>query len=270
MDIKALPAWLKEKEPARELPRGKAGRAFERTLKGVLGFFEDTLFNETVSEKAGFLQHVEPRLKMITVLALIVALSFKKTIPGMLPFGLFAMVMAMESRVPLLAYFKRLLPGAAFTAVIALPALFITKAGALAAAMLFIRVVESLMLVFLIGFTTRPAVLVKSAGAFLPGVLRTLLSISYRYIFYLARRLEEFLFAQRARGTRAGVGFSERKWAGGRAASLLLVSMRLKDELQMAMEARGMSYSQREFMEKFRFGIREAALLAAAAVTILL
>ncbi|MDA8169964.1 MAG: hypothetical protein M0Z59_09780 [Nitrospiraceae bacterium] len=295
---KEIPGWLCLREPGRGGGKNLSGKrpVLERTLKSVLSFFDDAVFNEEVSKKKNmFLQGTDPRVKMLIILALLAALSFVKNPAGMLPYAAFCVLAAALSGVPLAKYFKRLFPALLFTSVIALPAafnlivpgrpllmvlkpgaafaktgIFITEQGFFSAVGLILRVLVSLMLIFLLTFTTRPVDFIKTAGSFAPGFLKTLMSVSYRYIYFLARRLEEFIFVQRARGLGRGGG-RERAWAGARGAALLLLALELKDELKFAMEARGVSgHSIREHRQKkFHFGAREAALLLLALTAVL-
>jgi cobalt/nickel transport system permease protein len=295
----AIPRWLEAGEPDRNVVVNMRGRVLDRIVRATLSFFEDTLFNETVSSRKGFLQKVEPRIKLAALFVLVVALSFERGPADMLPYMGFALLMAVLSRIPMGVYFKRLLPGVLLTAFIALPAslnvvvdgdalrrlfslpgegrvfglqlpkdIFMSRQGAMSALGLLARASSSLMLVYLAGFTTSPARLVKSLGAMLPGFLRTLVAVSYRYMFFLVRRIEEFAMAQRARG--AGAGFSGRRWVGSRAASIVLIALNLKDELGMAMEARGMGYSPREDAGSISFGANEVLFLGAAAGVLLI
>jgi cobalt/nickel transport system permease protein len=267
---KRLPSWLLEKEPAR--PLSEKGRPLmDRTLSGVLNFADDALFNETFSRKKGFLQSIDARVKAPVLLGLVFALSFEKSPLAMLPYPAFALLLALISRIPLKVYFKRVLPGFLLTLLIALPAAFsfivkgeplvslfsgisITREGLLSALTLLIRVSSSLMFVFLLTFTSTPSGLIKGLGFYMPGFLKTLLAVSYRYIFFLVRRLEEFIMVGRARVfSWVKTGGEERRIASSRAAALLLLSLRVKEDLRMAMEARGAGASFRDVpAERFR------------------
>lgn len=257
---KNLPAWLLTSGPmqAQSLPHGKRP-FFERTLAETVRFMDDTLFNETVSMRNGFLQKVDPRIKMISAVALIIALSFQKTPAEMLPFMVFALLLAASSLIPPGMFLKRLLPPFLFTLAIALPAalnivtkgrevfalfdgIYVTKQGLLSASGLLLRALGSVVFVFLVSFTTPPVRLIKALGSIMPGGFRLIIETGYRYIFFFARKLEEFVFAMKARFSSGVSGAEGRRWAGSRAASLLLIGACLKDELTMAMEARGISY----------------------------
>ncbi len=309
---KKLPAWLLAEERKAEGQTGfslregnkNSGMALERTLKAVLSFMEDALFNEKTASRGGLLQKVEPRTKMVVIALLLIGLSLERSLAGMSRFIVLGLVLAALSRIPAGMYLKRLLPGALFTAVIALPAslgvvtpgqpvftilafkgsfffghhsIYISRQGLLAALGLVARVTGSMMIVLLAGFTTRPPELVKAVSFFIPGFLKTVFSMSYRYMFFLVRRLEEFIFARKARGAyhprdgMAGRSGLDRKWVGSRAASLLIMSLELRRELKFAMEARGAAEEVREpGLPAFRFGLYDAAfvLLAAGAAFI--
>ncbi len=302
-----LPAWLLAEEGKADgqktgfpLRKGSknSGMALERTLKAVLSFLEDALFNEKTASRSGLLQKVEPRTKIVVIALLLIGLSFERSLAGMSRFIALGLVLAALSRIPAGMYLKRLLPGVLFTAVIALPAslgavtpgqpvftilthhsIYISRQGLLAALGLVARVTGSMMIVLLAGFTTRPPELVKAVSFFIPGFLKTVFSMSYRYMFFLVRRLEEFILARKARGayhpgkggTGKGRGWAgrsgpDRKWVGSRAASLLIMSLKLRRELEFAMEARGAAEEVREpGLPAFRFGLYDAALVLLAA-----
>lgn len=295
MKIDNIPAWLSQRETETVFQGRKRNRFIEGTLKQVLSFSEDTLFNETVSKKRGLLQGTWPGIKLLLIFFLIVLLSLQKNIFGMLPFIIFCLLMALLSSIPPGLFFKRLLPGFLFALVIALPAslnlvvrgeplfmlfsfsrpehflgihfpkdIFISREGLISALGLILRVTGSLMLIFLITFTTSPPKLIKGVGFFMPGFLNTLISVSYRYLFYLVRRLEEFILVIKARVPGGG---PERRLIGSRAANLLILSLRLKDDLRMAMDARGVQYSFKWPAEKFRIGSNDILFLLAVSVT---
>ena len=297
------------REVKKFFPFLRSGVALERTLKAVLSFVEYTLFNEKTASRDGLLQKVEPRTKLLVLVSLLAGLSLERTLQGMSRFIVLGAALAVLSRIPAGMYLKRLLPGVLFTAVIALPAslgavtpgepvfhiatfkgsvwllghsIYISRQGCLAALGLVARVAGSLMIILLAGFTTRPQELVKTVSFFIPGFLKTVFSMSYRYMFFLVRRLEEFILARKARGAGhlekdgAGEAGAGRKWVGSRAASLLIISLELKRELKFAMEARGApdGSTGNELREAglpaFRFGWHDAVfVLLAASVAVI-
>ena len=88
----AIPEWLRHsaevrsqsERPSAETRIGKSEvrktkeRFLDKTLGHVVAFTEDTMFNETTSLKNGFLQKIEPRLKVLTIMFFIILLSLQK------------------------------------------------------------------------------------------------------------------------------------------------------------------------------------------------
>ncbi|MDP2276920.1 MAG: energy-coupling factor transporter transmembrane component T, partial [Nitrospirota bacterium] len=271
-------------------------RFLDKTLRHVVSFVEDTMFNERTSSIKGFLQGTEPRIKIISIFLFIVLLSFQKTVSGIVVFLSFALMLALLSGV-LVILLKRLMPAIFFTMLIALPAalnlivdgepllilhefekphtfyqitipahISVTKQGALSALTLFLRVMASVSLVFLLTLTTPPNRFIKAVSSFIPGAFKSIISISYRYIFFLTRKVEEFIMGFRARNisslaqpqasplssasrprrleriTRHSSLIGQR-WTASRIGLLFSMSIRLSAELELAMEARGYNYN---------------------------
>jgi cobalt/nickel transport system permease protein len=282
---KGLPGWLM----AADVPHGaqesrRAGYSFiRRTLLESARFMEDLFFNETVCRKKGFMQSLEPRVKLIVVLLMVFAVSLMKSPAQVMPLAAFALLCALSSGVPMGLYARRVLPGVLLTVIVAAPAIFspvlrgqplvrffsfsghavfITRQGTESALTLVARVAASLMLVALAGLTTKPSDFIRSGAALLPGSVKTLFSVSYRYIYLLVLKLEEFSLASRARifnfcvsagrrlcapgGRRPCAPSVARRWVGSRGAGLMLLALSLKDDLSMSLEARGAGRSIKE------------------------
>jgi energy-coupling factor transporter transmembrane protein EcfT len=274
-------------------------RFLDKTLRHVVSFVEDTMFNERASYMKGFMQGAEPRIKIIIIFLFIVLLSFQKTVSGIVVFLSFALLLALLSGV-LVILLKRLMPAMIVTMLIALPAalnlivagepivmlyefekpyvfyqitipahIFITKQGALSALTLFLRVTTSVSLVFLITLTTPPNRFIKAVSAFMPGAFKSIVSISYRYIFFLTRKVEGFIMGFKARNISSliprsrisGTRLSDRagsssligqKWTASKIGLLFSMSIRLSAELERAMEARGYDYNSGVQSERLR------------------
>lgn len=288
-----MPDWLSGQ--AAPLPSRSAGnvgrrshlreRFLERTLHHAVSFVEDVVFNEVLSSRKGLLQAIEPRLKAVTIFAFIAALSFQKSVAGLVPFLLLCLVLVPASGIPVPFFVRKLVPVAAMTAIIALPAalnlfvdgnpilvlwgfgeeislgplalpreLTITEQGSLSAATLILRVVASVSYVFLLTMTTPPNGLMRGMSYFFPGFLKSVFSISYRYIFFLVRKIEQSVMGLRSR-TLSGISASGgRRWAASRIGFLFSISMDLSKELGAAMESRG--YGE----EKYEAGAGKSAI----------
>lgn len=261
--------------PARKLLFHK-GRFLDATLSHVISFLGDTMFNERTSVRKGFFQMIEPRIKILSLLLFIVVLSFQKSIGGIAVFLLLAILLAITSKVPLLSFLKRMMPAAVITLFISLPVLLnlvvegrplfvllslggplkvgpmvvpaeisVTSQGLKSAITLFLRVIASVSLVFLLTMTTPPNVFIKSLSSLIPGSLRSVVSISYRYIFFLLRKVEQFVMGLKSRQIAVVTPASGRHWVASRIGLLFSMSMEFSTELAMAMESRG--YKEEEF-----------------------
>lgn len=281
-----IPEWLKNPSNPPIPPFGKGGlgrilkggkggikeRFLDKTLRHVISFTEDTIFNERISRRKGLLQGIEPRVKIISLIVFIVLLSLQRSIDAVALFLVVSLSLALLSKVPLSLFLKRLFPIALFTTFIALPAtlnlivkgdpllkiykfniphqidpveipavISLTKEGIFSASMLILRVVTSTSIVFLVTLTTPPDRLIRSIIYFMPGALKPILSIIYRYIFFLLRRLEEFVISFRSRiiSPRATRSFIRQRWIASRISLLFSLSLRLSQDLEKAMESRG-------------------------------
>jgi cobalt/nickel transport system ATP-binding protein len=141
-----------------------------------------------------------------------------------------------------------------FTAVIALPALFITPGarvaslgpfaitdtGARSALMLLLRVSTSVSFSILLILTTPWNRLLDALGSLrLPGIIVSLLSLSYRYLLLLLRTVCELFMARRSRVITALPFRQEAAFLSRSAGYLFLRSMHLAEGVHMAMVSRG-------------------------------
>ncbi|MEK6582824.1 MAG: energy-coupling factor transporter transmembrane component T [Nitrospirota bacterium] len=278
----AIPEWLRQKTEygAQSREHGKAKERFlDKTLGHVVAFTEDTMFNETTSLKNGFLQKIEPRLKVLTIMFFIILLSLQKSIFAISVFSLVSLALALISRIPALLFIQRILPAFFFTLLISLPAtlnvivpgepfanlyrfsrpysiggltipreIYITKQGLLSALTLLLRVTASVSLVFLLTLTTRPNKFIKAVSSFMPDTFKSIVSMSYRYIFFLIRKVEQFIMGFKSRNiSAASYGVTGRKWVASRMGLLFSISLKLSAELEQAMESRGYRHENFKF-----------------------
>ena len=107
---------------------GRRRKSFvERTIIGLAGVMEQSLYAEELAHADGLLQRIDPRVKVVGMLALLVAAALSRNVGVIL--GLFAgaLVLARLSQVPLRTLVVRVwLPVMLFTGVLALPAIFTT------------------------------------------------------------------------------------------------------------------------------------------------
>jgi len=74
-----IPNWMQEvnTEPCRcsAVYRGKKS-FIGRTIEEIIEFMETTFFSEVYSRRKGLLQSLDPRIKLVSILTVIVATSF--------------------------------------------------------------------------------------------------------------------------------------------------------------------------------------------------
>jgi cobalt/nickel transport system permease protein len=254
----------------RPLSRKHHERFLDKTFRHVISFIEDTMFNERTSTRRGLLQMIGPKLKVISLVSFVVVLSLQKSIEGIAAFSLLAIFLIFASRIPLVSFAQKLLPAAMLTVLIAVPVtlnlvvegeplfvllhfgtppnigplmipkeIAVTHQGLGSAAILLLRVITSVTFVFLLTMTTSPNTLIKTLSSLVPGALAPLVSISYRYIFFLVRKVEHFIMGLRSRQIASVAPTTGRHWVASRIGLLFSLSMEFSNELAMAMESRG-------------------------------
>ncbi|MEK6692282.1 MAG: energy-coupling factor transporter transmembrane component T [Nitrospirota bacterium] len=282
-----IPEWLKKQSgvdsrQSTVIKRPKEN-FLDKTLRHVLSFTEDIMFNETVSAKRGILQGIEPRLKILSLIIFIIVLSLQRSIAGILIFLIVSLSLMSLSGIPLTLFLKRLLPVFLFTTIIAFPASFsfivngdpllflyrsdaphnvgpieipavisLTRQGVFSALTLIFRVITSVSILFLITLTTPPNRLIKTITYFMPGTLKSIVSVSYRYIFFLVQKVEQLIMGIKSRSISAVSVPVQQRLVASRIGLLFSLSLRLSNDLERAMEARGYNYKFEVKSSKFK------------------
>lgn len=97
----------------------------ERTLANITGSLEATLFAEELTRQKGLLQGLDPRVKIVTFLALLLAVGLSRSLAIIAGLYVLALVLAWRSAVPLGFFVKRVwLFMPFFTGIVAVPAIF--------------------------------------------------------------------------------------------------------------------------------------------------
>ena len=187
-----------------------AGRGFlERSLDGLLRASDHALRAERANELPGPIQRIDPRAKLISLLALLVAGALCREILPLLGLFLLAATLALVPRNSPRGGLIRLWGVISlFTAIIMTPALFvtpgptiahvagleITATGARTAAFLFLRTLSAATFGWVL-ITTTPWSSILSALRSLrvPAVIVLILQMTYRYIFVLLQSAKDLL-----------------------------------------------------------------------------
>lgn len=217
---------------------------------------ESVVVTEDLCRAPGLFQSLDPRVKVATIIPFIVMVGLAQSFPVLIFIFMLTFACILLSKVPQVFFLKRLfifIP--IFTAVIAIPALFITpgtpllslagksiitEQGARTAGFLVLRGIDSLSLVLLLIFTTPWAKLLAALRWFrLPSLIVAVLGMTYRYIFLLLHSTNTMFLARRSRTIGSFSGAENRRWLGRAMITMMFKSQYLSEEVYLAMLARG-------------------------------
>lgn len=264
----ATPAWLTQPEfglcPCGCIGKRKKGSFVEKTLNGASGLLRQAMFSEDTAAEGGLLQTLDARVKVLTLIGLLIAAAFVRHIPILI--GLYAgtLAIAAASRLSLSFFIKRVwlfIP--IFTGIVVLPATLniitpgdivfslghwwfgeeigFTSQGLTAAGLIVTRVAVSISLVVLLTLTTPWAKLMAALRSLkVPRMFILVLGMAYRYLFHLLTSVTDMYTARKARtvGTESSAK-AGRSFVSASAGALFGKAHALSDEVHMAMVARG-------------------------------
>jgi cobalt/nickel transport system permease protein len=228
----------------------------ERTLIDINNTMEQSVFAEKMSQRSGLLQIVDPRIKIIVMIAFLLAVGFSRQLIILAILYLFTFILAILSAVPLGFYLKRVWGFVLlFTGIIALPALFITpgpvfytlplgieitSTGAQTALFLLLRVGTSVSFTILVILSTPWNSLLKALGVLhIPDVIVLVMGMTYRYIHLFLHMTDEMFLSRKSRTLRRLSRTEERRLIAETTGNLLGKSLQLSSEVYLAMESRG-------------------------------
>ena len=228
----------------------------ERTLVDINHTLEQSVFAERTARGPGLLQGLDPRLKILSTLLVLLAVGLSHSLGVILGLYFLAFGLAFFSNIPLGFFVKRvwlLIPF--FTGVVALPALFITpgpvlvhlplglvitQTGLTTALFLLLRVGTSVSLAVLLVLTTPWNSLLKALGVLrLPAVIILILGMTYRYIHLLLHLTNDMFLSRKSRLLRRMNGPEQRKLIAATSGTLLNKSLQVSSEVYLAMQSRG-------------------------------
>ena len=244
---------LQPKTPAHSNQRNSF---IERTLSDISHTFEQSLFAEEIARQPGLLQAIDPRVKVLSLIALLIAVGLSRSLPVIVGLYVVALILARLSLIPMGFFVKRVwLFMPFFTGVIALPALFITpgpplvqlplglvitQTGAQTALFLLMRVSTSVSLGILLILTTPWNTVLKALGVLrVPDVFVLILGMTYRYIYLLLHTTNDMFLSRKSRVVGRLSNAEERRLIAASAGTLLSKSLHLSSEVYLAMQSRG-------------------------------
>jgi cobalt/nickel transport system permease protein len=292
------PEWLLRSEvglcPCGCVGVRRKGSFVEKTLSGTAGLLRQVMFSEDVAGRQGALQRLDPRVKAIGLLVLLVAVGLVHHVTVLIGAYAFTLVLAAISGLPLGFFIKRVwLFVPIFTGIVVLPATLsivtpghvvltlwhwhgtpqgFTAQGLTTAALVVCRVATSVSLVVLLTLTTPWTRLLAALRALgIPRIFILIIGMAYRYIFLLLATVTEMYEARKARTVSATANDrSARRFLAASAGALFGKAHHLSEEVHMAMIARGYRGNART-LQTFRLAAVDglaAVVVVAAAVAI--
>jgi cobalt/nickel transport system permease protein len=257
----------------------RANRMIEGSLHGFLRVLGHTLESEELARRSGLLQSLDPRVKLLGLLGLIIATAASRRIEIIWAIFVLATLLAVCSRVPVRTLAVRVWAGAfAFTGLIAFPALFltpgrtighlplfgwpVTEQGVRGAMYLVSRVETTATLSMLLVLCTPWTHVLKALRVLrVPIVLVVILGMTYRYILLMIATAEEMFESRRSRMVGRLEARESRRLAIATAGVLLSKTMQLSGDVYLAMQSRGFR-GEVYVLDEFTMGPRDWTWLA--------
>ena len=234
----------------------RRNRSFiERTLASLLRASEYAADAEHSAETGGMLQRVDPRVKVVGLILLVVVVAASRHLLAIGAMFVFALALALLSGIgpgKLASWVWT--PVLLFTGTIALPAIVLTPGtpvlalggfavttqGLRGAAYLLSRAETAATLSALLVLTTPwPWVLKALRVLKCPTVLVAILGMTYRYVFEILRTALDMFESRRSRTVGALSPADSRRLAASAVGVLLSKSFQLSGDVHLAMQSRG-------------------------------
>ncbi|MEJ2658198.1 MAG: cobalt ECF transporter T component CbiQ, partial [Desulfobacterales bacterium] len=243
-----------------------------KTLAETTRAIEYSIFANQYAAKKGFMQRIDPRVKLLTTFTILIIIGLTQRLVPLLVLYVGTLILAIFSRVSFGFFIKRVwvfIP--LFTGIVALPAVFnivtpgrslftvisflsphtfgpfhipqnitITAQGVSGVAILVMRVATSVSMAILLVVTTEWIRLLKALYVLkTPEVIILILAMTYRYIHLFLRTVEGMFLAKKSREISDLKMKEEHGWIASRLGVLVGKSYRLSNEVHLAMTSRG-------------------------------
>lgn len=252
----------------------------QSTLQGFTRALSKALLSEQVANEKGLLQQLDPRVRVVGMLALVISVVMCRRLEIVAALFALAVAIATASRVSLLSLAKRVwIVVLAFTGLIALPALFTTPGEAIVslpvthssmtaqglrtALFLILRVETAATLTTVLVLSTPWTYTLKALRSlYLPAEVVTMLAMTHRYVFLLLETANQMFESRQSRTVGVLTGAESRRVAARTAGVLLSKSMELSQDVYLAMLSRGFR-GEVQLLTDFKMKMRDFAGLAA-------
>ncbi len=244
----------------------------QKAISDIFTFFEECLINDSIAQRKGLLQSLDPRVKLVSMVVLIFAVAMTHNIWLLAFVYMLTLVFAWASRIELWFFLKRVwvfIP--IFAGIIMIPVLFniftpgdtlvtlftpgpgahlgpfalpavitITWQGVTVASLFVFRVATCVSGAVLLFLTTPRDLLFKSLRSLkVPKVYILTLGMCYRYIFLFSAMIKDFYTAKKSRAIKTMPLVEEQKWVGGRVGYTLVKALSMSEKVHGAMVSRG-------------------------------
>jgi len=233
----------------------RRGGFLESTIVSFSRALSRALMSEEIARQRGLLQALDPRVRVIGLFGLVLAVTLSRRLAVVLVLFLMAVVFAILSRVSIGTLARRVwVVVLAFTGIIALPAIFltpgkpvfangplhITAQGLTTAALLIARVETAVTLTTLLVLCTPWNHVLKALRWFrLPQEAVAMLAMTHRYVFLLTETANQMFESRASRTVGRLPGSEQRRMTARTAGVLLSKSIDLSHEVYLAMQSRG-------------------------------
>jgi cobalt/nickel transport system permease protein len=229
----------------------------ESTTVGFARALSRALMSEEIAHQHGLLQTLDPRVRVVGLFALVLAVTLSRRLTVVLALFVAAVMIAVLSKVSIGTLAKRVwLIVLAFTGVIALPAIFITPGkpiatfaggslhvtaqGVASAVLLIARVETAVTFTTLLILCTPWTHVLKSLHSFrLPVEVTAMLAMTHRYVFLLVETASQMFESRHSRTVGRLPGAEQRRMAARTAGVLLSKTIDLSNDVYLAMQSRG-------------------------------
>jgi cobalt/nickel transport system permease protein len=255
------------------------------SIRNLVGNAESLVNVEDLSGKNGLLQSINPIVKLAVILLMIAGSLFVSSVTFMLLACVIPLFLAVTSKIPLKGFFARTALIPLFTAVIAVPFLFMTSGTPILSANLLNLTVTFEGLQRFLLFTVRVwfcvsslNVLILSTGftSFLkllstihvPSVIIQMFSLTYRYLFVSIHEIQSILIAKEARTyvNRGKISIQTIKQTGALIATVFIRTFERSERVYMAMKARGFDVNNTDKSSLPPLHVNDALFAASAVI----
>lgn len=262
-----IPAWLLEKNLYNDMEASASKTHFIRkTLKHISEVFENELFCEKFAGKPLFLQSIDPRVKLLTLIFYMVLSSFTSNIVVLLILAVIPLLYAKLSGLELKDYIRRSwlyipvlvlvfsIPGVTSLFVKGSPIVTVLRPGVMGlqsglyfsmngievALRVALRAGISLSFGFLLLLTTRWSKITSALALMhVPLLFISVLNMAYRYIFVISAMACDMMEARYLRTVGKLDTSDNRRFMGHSVAHMFIKSHYLSEEIYDAMRCRG-------------------------------